>query len=241
VLNNVQLENLICIDIETVPGHESFDKLDADMKEMYLQKSMRLKEENETEAEQYFNHAAIYSEFGKIVCISVGIFINKKDEPMEFRIKSFANEDEKIILDAFAEMLNKYYSDGQGYLFAGHNIKEFDIPFICRRMIIHGINLPALLDIGGKKPYEVNHLDTMQLWRFGDYKHYTSLKLLATILGIPSPKDDIAGEDVGKVYWKEKNLGRILNYCQKDVFTVAQLILRLKNLSLLKQEQLKIV
>jgi 3'-5' exonuclease len=241
MLTYISLENIICIDIETVPEHDSIHGLDAEMKELYLHKSLRLKEENETEEEQYTNHAAIYAEFGKIICISVGIFNNKRDEPLEFRIKSFAGDDEKEILQSLAEMLNKYYGEEQKFYFAGHNIKEFDIPYICRRMLVNRIPLPVSLDLSGKKPYEVNHIDTMQLWRFGDYKHYTSIKLLAKVLGIPSPKDDISGKDVGKVYWMEKNLPRIVNYCRKDVLTVAQLLLRYKNMDLLKEEQVKAV
>ena len=129
-----------------------------------------------------------------------------------------------------------FYQKSQ--LLCAHNGKEFDFPYIARRMIIHGIELPQLLQIAGKKPWEIQHLDTLQLWKFGDYKHYTSLKLLAEILGIPSPKDDIDGSQVAHVYYKEKNLPRIVTYCEKDVITIAQVLLRFCNKPLLNENQI---
>jgi hypothetical protein len=166
---------------------------------------------------------------------------DKSTGVQSFRIKSFSGDDEKKVLEDFFEMAVKYYARYEGLLFAGHNIREFDIPYICRRALINWIPLPSVIDFSGKKPYEVTMIDTMQQWKFGDYKNYTSLKLLAALLGIESPKDDIEGKDVGAVYWKEKNLPRIVNYCQKDVVTVAQLILRYKELPLLKPEEVVIV
>lgn len=241
MLSNTKLENIICIDIETVSEKKSISELDSDLKELYLNKSLRLKIDGEDEEAQYGNHAAIYAEFGKIVCISVGIFSrSKKDEPRYFRIKSFANDDETELLTQFATLLNKFYNDDK-YVFAGHNIKEFDLPFLCRRLLIHQIELPKILNISGKKPYEINHIDTLYQWRFGDYKHYTSLKLLTKILNIPSSKDDIEGKDVGKVYWVDNDLKRIVEYCQKDVLCIAQLILRFKYMDLLKTEDVKFV
>jgi len=241
MLDNIQLENLICIDIETVPQQADFKNVPENLREMYLSKAARLREEGESDSEQYFNHAAIFAEFGKVICISVGIFVKeKKNEPLKFRIKSFAGDDEKSILKDFAQLLNKYYKADK-YKFCGHNIKEFDVPYLCRRLLIHQLPLPKILDLSGKKPYEVNFADTMQLWRFGDYKHFTSLKLLAAILNIDSPKEDIEGKDVGSVYWHEKNLKRIVEYCQRDVLTVAQIILRFKNLPLLSKENISIV
>ena len=105
-------------------------------------------------------------------------------------------------------------------------------------MVIHGIELPRVLNLFGKKPWEVPHLDTLQLWKFGDFKHYTSLSLLTEILGIPSPKDDIDGSDVAQVYYKEKNLARIVRYCEKDVLSLAQVILRFLSKPLLKEDQI---
>lgn len=240
MLDNIQLENLICIDIETVPQYPSFDKLPEKFHELYISKTARLREEGETEEEHYFNHAAIYAEFGKIICISVGIFVKgKKEEPVKFRIKSFSGNDEKKILKEFSQLLNTHYKLDK-YKFCGHNIREFDVPYLCRRLLINQLPLPKILDLSGKKPYEVNFADTMQLWRFGDYKHFTSLKLLAALFDIDSPKNDIDGKDVARVYWHEKNLPRIVEYCQRDVLTVAQIILRFKNLPLLSTENLSI-
>ncbi len=239
MLDHINPEKIICLDIETVPAFADFTDLPEILKELYLKKSERLKQERESEGEQYFNHAGIYAEFGKIICISLGIFRKEKGE-YELRIKSFYGDDEKQILNQFCDILNKHYSKLEKFQFCGHNIREFDIPYLCRRLLIHQMKLPAMLDISGRKPYEVNMLDTMQLWRFGDFKHFTSLKLLALILGIDSPKDDIEGKDVGRVYWQEKNLQRIVEYCQRDVTTVAQLLLRFKGLPLLSNEQISI-
>ena len=134
---------------------------------------------------------------------------------------------EKIILENFAGLINSFFKGTDNYL-AAHNGKEFDFPFIARRMVINNVPIPGPLDNSAKKPWEVQHLDTMELWKFGDYKNYTSLSLLATILGIPTPKDDIDGSMVGKVYWIDNDLERITKYCQRDTITVARLICRYK-------------
>jgi uncharacterized protein YprB with RNaseH-like and TPR domain len=196
---------------------------------------LRNKDESET-PDSIYRQAGIYAEFGKVICISCGYFSADK----KLRIKSFSGDDEFKLLTDFAEMTTKFFAKGEKLLCA-HNGKEFDFPFLSRRMIINGIKLPSPLDIAGKKPWEVNHLDTMELWKFGDYKSYTSLLLLATVLGIPTPKDDIDGSMVWEVYWKEKNLERIVTYCQKDVLTVAQIVLRFKGESLLNEQDLEIV
>jgi len=235
MLDHIHPENLICIDIETVPGFSEFKECPDDLKELYLKKSERLKQENENEEEQYFNHAGIYAEFGKVVCITLGLFKKEKSE-YHLRIKSLCGDDERKVLQEFADILDKHPNKNR-VQFCGHNVREFDIPFLCRRFLIHHLPLPSLLDIAGRKPWDVPMVDTMALWRFGDIKHFTSLKLLASILGIESPKSDIDGKDVGRVYWKEKNLPRIVEYCQRDVVTVAQLVMRFKNLPLLSKEQ----
>jgi hypothetical protein len=233
--DNLHPENILCIDIETVPAWENFSAMPAELKELYLKKSQRLKKEGESEEEQYFNHAGIYAEFGKVVCITLGIF-RKEKETLQLRLKSFAGHDEKKLLAEFCDLLDHHYHKTDRFQFAGHNVREFDIPFLSRRLLVNRLPLPALLDISGKKPWEVHMLDTLQMWRFGDVKHYTSLKLLALILGIDSPKDDIEGKDVGSVYWHEKNLDRIVAYCQRDVTTVAQLILRFRGMPLLAEQ-----
>ncbi|MEO6168452.1 MAG: 3'-5' exonuclease [Chitinophagales bacterium] len=240
MLNHLQFENLICLDIETVPGAPDFNLVPEALKELYLKKSERLKAADETPEQQYFNHAGIYAEFGKVICISLGMFQKEKETgEWHFRLKSIYGDDEKKLLQEFAALL-QHSRHPNRFQFCGHNIREFDVPYLCRRMLLRGIPLPAILDISGKKPYEVSMLDTMQLWRFGDYKHFTSLKLLAALFNIASPKDDIEGKDVGRVYWMEKDLIRIVNYCQKDVVTVAQLVLRFKGMPLLKAENIQL-
>lgn len=236
MLDHLHLENLICLDIETVPAWPDFDAVPDSLKDLYLKKSMRLKQEGETEEEQYFNHAGIYAEFGKVICIVLGIFKQEKDG-LTFRIKTIAGDDERNVLMQFSELLGKHYHKPDRFQFCGHNIREFDIPYLSRRFLVNRLPLPSMLDISGKKPWEVNMIDTLQHWRFGDVKHYTSLKLLALILGIESPKDDMEGKDVGRVYWKEKDLPRIIQYCRRDVVTVAQLILRFKGMPLLSPEE----
>ncbi|WP_261387349.1 ribonuclease H-like domain-containing protein [Chitinophaga pinensis] len=185
--------------------------------------------------EAYAERAGIYAEFGKIVCISAGFFYVENGR-YQLRIKSFYGDDEKVLLNSFLELVNKFHTKFPRFQFAGHNIKEFDIPFICRRSVIHQLSLPLPLQIHGFKPWELPMLDTMQLWRFGDFKNYTSLKLLTAIMGIPTPKDDIDGSMVGKVYWQDHDLERIASYCQKDVVAVGQLLMRFKGVPLLEAD-----
>ena len=160
-------------------------------------------------------------------------------EDRKLVIKSYCSDNEKKLLTEFSDMLQKWSGDTDKYLCA-HNGKEFDYPYICRRMVINGIEIPEALKIAGRKPWEVRHLDTLEFWKFGDYKNYTSLKLLAKVLGVPSPKDDIDGSQVNTVYWKEKDLDRIVNYCQKDVITLTQVLLRFHCEPLLKPENISI-
>ena len=220
MLDNIKLTDVLFLDVETAPVVYKYADLDKTMKQMWDAKFRFQKEET---PENGYKKAGVFAEFAKIICISVGIL---SDET--FRVKSYYGDDEKIILKDFATLLNKHYNTKNKMLCA-HNGKEFDFPFICRRMLLNGVKLPKALNIAGKRPWEINHLDTMELWKFGDYKSYTSLNLLAAIFNIPTPKDDIDGSDVARVYWEEKNLKRIVTYCQKDVLTVAQLLLRFMN------------
>jgi DNA polymerase elongation subunit (family B) len=239
-MQNIRFENLLLIDIETVSEHPTFNELNADWKKLWEEKVQRQLPENVTVEEFYPQRAAVMAEFSKVVCISVGYFkIDGKD--IHLRVKSFYGDDEKILLQDFIAALQKMESNNNKWSFTGHNIKEFDIPFICRRLLINGLNIPPFLDFQNMKPWETNMIDTFQYWRFGDYKHYTSLKLLAAALNIPSPKDDIDGSMVGDVYWIEKNLERIVTYCQKDVVTTANIVLRFKNLPLLAEGDVEIV
>jgi len=232
MLQHILLKDVLFLDIETVPVIYKYKDLDTRLQELWNWKFRMYP--NET-GETHYQKAGIYAEFAKIVCISVGVF---KDN--SFRLKSFVGDNESEILTNFIDLLNKYYFKKESLLCA-HNGKEFDFPFIARRILINGLKIPLLLDIAGKKPWEINHLDTMELWKFGDYKNYTSLNLLAAVFNIPTPKDDIDGSDVARVYWEEHDLDRIANYCQKDVLTVAQLLLRFKGEPLMDSDSISIV
>lgn len=239
MLDNILLENILFLDIETVPQHPSFDDVPENEREHWLRKAENLKKSENDTPSAIYSRAGIYAEFGKIICVSTGYFA-KENGIRQFRIKSFCGDDEKILLQDFASLLSNHFNRSV-HLLCGHNGKEFDFPYLSRRMLINKIKIPLLLDTAGKKPWEVQHLDTMDLWKFGDYKSYTPLNLLAHVFGIASPKDDIDGSMVWFVYWKEKNLERIVTYCQKDVVTVAQIILGMKGENLIKPEQIKIV
>jgi len=237
-LRKVNLDNILFLDIETVPLHYTFGELDEETAKLYLDKNRSLQERDGLTDEEVYQRAGIFAEFGKIVCISCG-FVTRTTDGRTIRIKSFANDDEEILLKEFAELLNNHYLPPTGIL-CGHNAKEFDFPFIARRMLINQLDLPQVLDIAGKKPWEIAHLDTMELWKFGDFKHYTSLSLLCHIFGIPTPKDDISGADVARVYYEENNLDRIVEYCQKDVVALIQLFLKFRNESLIPDENIKL-
>lgn len=234
MLDKIKLEHILFLDIETVPQEEFFTQMDPEMQMLWEQKT-QYQRRDEFSPEAFYDRAGIWAEFGKIVCISVGYFQIKGDI-RNFRVTSFFGE-EKELLHAFNNLLNNHFN-GPQYVLCGHNSKEFDIPFIARRMIINGVSLSGKLNLFGKKPWEIPHLDTMELWKFGDYKHYTSLKLLSKILGIPTSKDDIDGSQVGEVFYKEKDIDRIVTYCEKDVVAVAQVLLRFRNEDLLIPEEI---
>ncbi len=229
MLNQYPYDKILFLDIETVPAVPDYNALNNKMKSLWDKKAKRLLDDENDTPEGVYGKAGIFAEFGKIVCISCGFQSGK-----EFRIKSYYGDDEKILLQEFASMLKGYF-DQRDFLLCAHNGKEFDFPYMARRMLINGVELPAILDLAGKKPWEVQHLDTMELWKFGDYKHYTSLELLAAIFDIPTPKDDIDGSMVGKVYWEDQDLERIVTYCQKDVLTIAQLFRRYQGVPLFEE------
>ncbi len=232
---HVNLKDVLFLDIETVPEYESWERVGEVTQKLYQQKTAYQRKE-EISVEDFYERAGIWAEFGKIVCISVGYF-TLSESKKQFRVTSFYGDDEKVLLERFKTLLDTHFYKKEQLLCA-HNGKEFDFPYISRRMLIHQIDLPKKLNLFGKKPWEVPHLDTMELWKFGDYKHYTSLKLLTAILGIPSPKDDIDGSEVAKVYYQEKNLERIVAYCEKDTIAVAQVLLRFNNENLLEAHQI---
>jgi uncharacterized protein YprB with RNaseH-like and TPR domain len=232
---SIKLEDILFLDIETVPEKENWKLLSKEIQELFEKKTKYQRKEEYT-AEQFYDRAGIWAEFGKIICISVGYFVNV-EKKKQLRLTSFFGDDEHLLLTDFKSLLDKHFVHKSNVLCA-HNGKEFDFPFIARRMILHQITLPKKLNLFGKKPWEVPHLDTLELWKFGDYKHYTSLKLLTSILGIPSPKDDIDGSEVAHVYYKEKNLQRIVAYCEKDTVAVAQVLLRFNNQEILTDEDI---
>ena len=232
MLYKLNLERVLFLDIETVPIVSAYDELPDKFRKHWDKKAERLRKTEGETPDILFHRAGIYAEFGKIICISVGFIKNN-----EFRLKSFYGDDELQLLKDFADLLEKYYSSQQ-HLLCAHNGKEFDYPYIARRMVINGIRLPEIINIAGKKPWEVAHLDTMELWKFGDYKSYTSLDLLTTVFGISTPKDDRYGSRGADVYYKEKDLERIKEYCQKDTLTVAQLLLCYMGKPMIKKEDI---
>jgi len=235
----MNFNNILFIDIETVSQFETYHHLSEDWKEMWDLKAGIINRNKEEEtSETSYPRASIYAEFGKIICVSCGC-IQGFGEDRKLVVKSYWGDNEIKLLTEFADMLQKWSGDAEKYLCA-HNGKEFDYPYLCRRMVINGIEIPEALKISGRKPWEVRHLDTMEMWKFGDYKSFTSLKLLAKVLGIPSPKDDIDGSMVNSVYWVEKNLERIVEYCQKDVATLAQILLRFHCEPLIKPENISV-
>lgn len=223
------LQNYLFIDIETAPLTRQLDDLSLPLQKLWMEKAIKKNYVGDEPAESpliFQEKAAIFSEFGRIVCISIGCF-RQGNGSLEFNVKSIAGADEHELLLQFCKAMDSFSRRIPRFIFCGHNIREFDIPFISRRMIINRIALPKYLEHHGKKPWEVTHADTMQLWSFGDRKNYTSLALLATVLGIPTPKDDINGADVGRVFWEENDLPRICRYCEKDVVTTAKVFIRL--------------
>ena len=237
MLHKLNLNDILFLDIETVPLHQQYSELSAETQMLWEEKT-RYQRKEEFSAEEFYDRAGIWAEFGKIVCISVGYF-SFRHQQRTFRVTSFTGE-EKNLLEDFSRLVNEHFSR-PNKLFCAHNGKEFDFPYISRRMIINGIEIPQKLQLFGKKPWEIPHLDTMEMWKFGDYKHYTSLKLLAHILGIPSPKDDIDGSEVRNVFYNEGDIDRIATYCEKDTITVAQILLRFRNDTLLDDDEILIL
>ncbi len=234
MLQKINLDYILFLDIETVPEKPDFEHLDPSTQELWEQKS-RYQRKDEFTPQEFYERAGIWAEFGKIICISVGYFVLKGDR-RNFRVTSFYGSEPKILGD-FKSLLDTHFNKPH-YLLCAHNGKEFDFPYIARRMIINGIKLPSKLELFGKKPWEVPHLDTMELWKFGDYKHFTSLKLLTHILQIKSPKDDIDGSMVRDVFYKDEDIDTIINYCEKDVVAIAQILLKFKYEPLLEENEI---
>jgi hypothetical protein len=239
MIREIKLEAVLFLDIETVPLVREYNMLGDHMRALWDRKVSHLAKKDEELPEEMWDRAGLYAEFGRIICISAGIF-SGLEEPRHFRIKSFYGEDEAGIMRGFSAMLGKFRSQKDLRLCA-HNGKEFDFPFMARRMIVLGLPLPDVLNTAGKKPWELNFIDTMELWKFGEYRHYTSLALMAEILDIPNPKDDIDGSQVGRVYYEDGDTERIARYCEKDVLTVAQILLKLRGESLIPEENVEVI
>ncbi len=237
MLENIKPGDLMFLDIETVPVQHSFDDLDPAFRMLWDKKSKQFRNDSQSPADVY-ERAGIYSEFGKVICISAGVISDSK--PPGLRIKSFYGDDEKSLLSEFSLMVNKF-AGNRDVLLCAHNGKEFDYPYIARRMLINGLKIPGILDNAGKKPWEIRLLDTMELWKFGDHRNYTSLDLLTSVLGISTPKDDIDGSMVAGIYWNERDIKRIVSYCEKDVLAVAQVLLRFMNMPLIEADRVESV
>lgn len=234
MIEKINLNHILFLDIETVPEEEHFHSLDDEMKTLWEHKT-QYQRKDDFSPEEFYDRAGIWAEFGKIVCVSVGYFVVKGDI-RNFRVTSFFGDEKKILRD-FNNLLNNHFNQAQ-HILCGHNAKEFDIPFLARRMIINQIPISNKLNLFGKKPWEIPHLDTLELWKFGDYKHFTSLKLMCKILGIPSSKGDIDGSQVGHVFYVENDIDRIVTYCEKDTIAVAQIFLRLRREDLLIDDEI---
>jgi hypothetical protein len=231
MLEKTPLDRVLFLDIETVPQTYQFPDLEETTRKLFEAKTRFMQNDEKSFEELYNDRGGIYAEFGKIICISVG-FVHETRTGNEIRMKSFYHDDEETLLKQFVNLLenNPKYA-----ILCGHNAKEFDFPYICRRLLINGMKLPSVLDIAGKKPWEISHLDTLELWKFGDYKAFTSLALLCHVFQIPTPKDDISGADVARVYYEEQDLERIKVYCEKDVVALIQLFLRMRGNSLIDE------
>jgi len=246
VYPSTQLRRILFLDIETASSEASFEELTDSIKEHWKKKARR---HVNSEEYPYFDDdleaiyqdkAAIHAEFARVVCISVGFIIQHEDQ-LALRIKTFVHEDEAILLQTFAELLDKHYYDKHNQFLCGHNIKEFDVPFICRRMMIHGIKLPNLLNIAGHKPWQTHHLlDTMEMWKYGDYKHYTSLDLLCEVLGVPTSKTDMNGAQVSRAFW-DGRINEISQYCEEDVLATVRVYQRCVGLVQIAAEDVQII
>ena len=228
---NLELRDILFLDIETVASTDNYNSIDERLKVQWSRKANYFKRDStQTDEDLFHERAGIYAEFGKVICICVGKFTENDQGQVTLKTKAYYGDDERALLMEFKTMVEKL--NPVSLKLCAHNGKEFDFPYLCRRMLIQGIALPSVLNISGRKPWETPHLDTMDMWKFGDFKHYTSLDLLATIFNIPSSKNDIDGSKVNHVYHVEKDLERIKEYCLRDVAVLAQLYLKLRGISL---------
>lgn len=231
-------KNTLFIDIETVSGESNFSLLSERMKHFWLRKAKNVANSQNLSLEDlYVDKAALFAEFGKIVVIGMGFLYQNKEKELSLKVKTIANKDERALLLEFIEFINGTYKNKELTLVA-HNGKEFDFPYLCRRMLVNGLEIPKPLQLQGKKPWEVLHQDTMELWKFGDRKVYISLDLLAELLGIPGSKTNLTGDKVHGVYYHENDLAKIAAYCVEDVVTLAQLYLRYHFLQMVEEKNI---
>jgi 3'-5' exonuclease len=240
LINTQCLYDLLFLDIETVPQHQPDSNLPEDIRQLFFDKISKTVPENYDADEVYKQKAGILAEFGKVICISTGFLYKNENQQECMKLKSICDDDEKQLLLNFIALIDRFCKAKPRFQFAGHNIREFDIPFLCRRMVINQIPLPKYLQIHGAKPWEVNMVDTMQWWKFGDYKNFTSLHLLANVLNVPSSKNGIDGSMVQSVYYKDNDLPRIVDYCQRDVVVVARIVQRFQNVSIVEDDNILI-
>lgn len=234
---NQELRDILFLDIETVGCSDDYNSLDDRLKVQWARKAnfFKQRDDQHTDETLFYERAGIYAEFGKVIVIGIGRYTENENGELGFKVKSLYGDDERKLLQEFKAIVDKM--DASTKLCA-HNGKEFDFPYLSRRMLVNDISLPSVLNLAGKKSWEVPHLDTMELWKFGDYKHYTSLDLLAAIFNIPSSKGEIDGSQVNEVYYKEKNIKKIADYCQRDVVAVAQLYLKMKGLGIIPAQHI---
>lgn len=236
---NQELRDILFIDIETVAATSDYDTLDERMKAQWSRKANFFKRDpSQTEELLYHERAGIHAEFGKVICISAGKYFDNDAGELGLKTKVYANDNELLLLQEFKSMLEKM--DSSTLRLCAHNGKEFDFPYLCRRMLINGLPLPAVLNLSGKKSWEVQHLDTMEMWKFGDFKHFTSLDLLAAVFQIPSSKNNLDGSKVNHVYHHQHDLAGIAEYCRRDVIVLAQLFLKLRGYPLIPEPNIMI-
>ncbi len=235
-----ELKEVLVLDIETVSTVKNFQELPKRMQSQWVKKCNYLRnEENLTEEELYFQKGAIYAEFGKVITIALGLFQIDENNELKLRVKTIHNHNEKSLLEEFKELIEKFDSDH--LKLCAHNGKEFDYPYLCRRMLLNGIKIPNALDIRNRKPWEIQHLDTLDMWKFGDRKNFTSLELMTTIFDIESSKDDIDGSQVNEIYYHQNGLERIAEYCSNDVIATAQLFLKMNNMNTITKANITFV
>jgi len=235
------LKNILFIDIETVSQESHIDLLDERIKKLWLKKASYLhNNDNLSDEDFYLKRSSIYAEFGKIICIGIGgIFFDDNQEPT-LRVKMIRGESEAEILEQFRAILEKHKA-AANLMLCAHNGKEFDFPYICRRMLVNGITLPRILQVSGKKPWEINHIDTLDLWKFGDYKHFVPLDLLAILFDIPGSETEVSGELVNDLYYKENDKVKIERYCADQIIVLTQLYMKMNNWSLINENNIEVL